>query len=161
MNPPNVTDHRDCPTVAVVGDDQPLGEHPPVTWWQVQNIPYGVYVEIIVPVAISAIEATLDVLSTTLFGNLCTAPRDREHITQKPLEVMLHLTEIVDAGELILDPFMGAGTTGVAAVMRGARFIGADHHVHNVEISERRIRGANLTAAPTGDQTAIDFGAPS
>ncbi|WP_254383996.1 hypothetical protein [Mycobacteroides chelonae] len=49
-------------------DDYPLGEHPPVTWWQVQNIPYWVYVEIIVPVAISAIEATLDVLSTTLFG---------------------------------------------------------------------------------------------
>lgn len=49
-------------------DDHPLGEHPPVTWWQVQNIPYGVYVEIIVPVTISAIEATLDVLSTTLFG---------------------------------------------------------------------------------------------
>ncbi|WP_234796427.1 hypothetical protein [Mycobacteroides chelonae] len=51
-----------------VVDDYPLGEHPPVTWWQVQNIPYWVYVEIIVPVAISAIEATLDVLSTTLFG---------------------------------------------------------------------------------------------
>lgn len=92
---------------------------------------------------------------------LCIAPRVREHITQKPLEVMLHLTEIVGPGGLVLDPFMGAGTTGVAAVMRGARFIGADHHAHNVEISERRIRAATLTAAPKGDQTAIDFGALS
>lgn len=92
---------------------------------------------------------------------LCIAPRDREHITQKPLEVMLHLTALVEPGGLVLDPFMGAGTTGVAAVMRGARFIGADHHAHNVEISERRIRAATLTAAPKGDQTAIDFGALS
>lgn len=30
MNSPKLTDHRDCPTVAVVGDDQPLGEHPPI-----------------------------------------------------------------------------------------------------------------------------------
>lgn len=63
-----VIDHRGDSAPAAVVDDYPLGEHPPVTWWQVQNIPYGVYVEIIVPVAISAIEATLDVLSTTLFG---------------------------------------------------------------------------------------------
>ncbi|KRQ29773.1 hypothetical protein AOT83_26350 [Mycobacteroides sp. H001] len=63
-----VIDHRGDSAPATVVDDYPLGEHPPVTWWQVQNIPYGVYVEIIVPVAISAIEATLDLISIALFG---------------------------------------------------------------------------------------------
>ncbi|QDF72338.1 hypothetical protein [Mycobacteroides chelonae] len=63
-----VIDHRGDSAPAAVVDDYPLGEHPPVTWWQVQNIPYGLYVEIIVPVAISAIEATLDLISIALFG---------------------------------------------------------------------------------------------
>ena len=63
-----VIDHRGDSAPAAVVDDYSLGECPPVTWWQVQNIPYGVYVEIIVPVAISAIEATLDLISIALFG---------------------------------------------------------------------------------------------
>ncbi|SIM00193.1 hypothetical protein [Mycobacteroides abscessus] len=61
-------DHRDCPTVAVVeSDDYPLGEHPPVAWWQVQNVPYAV-VEFITPIAISVTEAMLDLISIALLG---------------------------------------------------------------------------------------------
>lgn len=63
-----VIDHRGDSAPATVVDDYPLGEHPPVTWWQVQNIPYGVYVEIIMPIALSVIEAALDALSIVLLG---------------------------------------------------------------------------------------------
>ncbi|SIG07352.1 Uncharacterised protein [Mycobacteroides abscessus subsp. abscessus] len=63
-----VIDHRgDSAPVAVV-DDYPLGEYPPVTWWQVQNIPYAIYAEFIAPTANLVIEATLDLISIALFG---------------------------------------------------------------------------------------------
>ena len=45
-------------------------------------------------------------------------------------------------GDLIIDPFCGGGTTGIAAVQTGRRFIGIDKKKHNVDVSEARIRGA-------------------
>ena len=42
-------------------------------------------------------------------------------------------------GEIILDPFMGAGTTGVAAIALGRGFIGIDNDENNVRIAERRM----------------------
>lgn len=43
-------------------------------------------------------------------------------------------------GDLILDPFLGGGTTGVAAVTKGRRFIGADIEQKNITTSEQRIQ---------------------
>lgn len=64
------------------------------------------------------------------------------HPTTKPLPLMRQMIEdFTDPGDLILDPFAGSGTTGVAALMLGRRFIGwekdADYHA----IAERRLRG--------------------
>lgn len=58
---------------------------------------------------------------------------NREHPTQKPIALMRALVEdFTDAGETILDPFAGSGTTGVAALTLGRKFIGwemdAKHH---------------------------------
>ena len=53
---------------------------------------------------------------------------DKQHPTQKPVALMVWCLGFVD-GETILDPFMGSGTTGVACIRTGRRFIG-------VEISE-------------------------
>lgn len=51
----------------------------------------------------------------------------RVHTTQKPLELMLELVELfTDPGDLVLDPFCGSGTTGVACVRLGRRFIGIE-----------------------------------
>lgn len=62
-----VIDHRGDSAPAAVVDDYPLGEHPPVTWWQVQNVPYAV-IEFATPIVISVTEATLDLLAVSLFG---------------------------------------------------------------------------------------------
>lgn len=52
-------------------------------------------------------------------------PRDdKHHITGKPVEVMRELVRIAPPGGLILDPFAGSGTTGVAALVEGRRFLG-------------------------------------
>ncbi|MEV7959318.1 site-specific DNA-methyltransferase [Streptomyces sp. NPDC087532] len=50
----------------------------------------------------------------------------RTHITQKPEDVMRQLVRIVPPDGTILDPFTGSGTTGVAALKEGRRFIGIE-----------------------------------
>lgn len=65
--------------------------------------------------------------------------KDKEHITQKPLRLMEDMVEIVPPGATILDPFMGSGTTGVAAVKRGRKFIGCEQSPENFEIARRRL----------------------
>lgn len=48
--------------------------------------------------------------------------------------------KFTDAGQLILDPFLGGGTTGVAAVTMGRKFIGTDIDKKNIDISMERIK---------------------
>ena len=66
-------------------------------------------------------------------------PREREHQTQKPLEVLQALVQIVPEGGTVLDPFMGAGTTGCAAVLEGRRFIGIEQSRHFANVAVARI----------------------
>lgn len=46
-------------------------------------------------------------------------------------------------GELVLDPFMGSGTTGVAAIENGRRFIGIELEEEYYNIAERRLKNAD------------------
>jgi site-specific DNA-methyltransferase (adenine-specific) len=70
------------------------------------------------------------------------APRDREHITQKPLDLLRMLVAIAPADGLIVDPFNGSGTTGVATLMRGCRYIGIERTEEYCAISARRLAEA-------------------
>jgi site-specific DNA-methyltransferase (adenine-specific) len=103
----------------------------------------------------------LDILGPKAFPGFfqSNAPRDRDHITQKPLDVMRDLVKIVPEGGIILDPFMGAATTGVAAVLESRRFIGAEMVTHYQSVAERRIREAQGNVVAKGDQDAFDFAA--
>lgn len=76
---------------------------------------------------------------------LISPPREREHNTQKPLEVMRGLVKIAPEGSTILDPFMGAGTTGVAALNEGRAFVGAELTPHFQQVARRRIAKARLS----------------
>ena len=65
------------------------------------------------------------------------------HPTQKPLAVMNHLVGSLAApGAAVLDMFMGSGTTGVAAVQMGRKFIGIEREVKYFDIACRRIEDA-------------------
>lgn len=67
----------------------------------------------------------------------------KEHPTQKPIEVMRWCIEKLPKGcGTILDPFMGSGTTGVAAVKLGRRFIGIEIEPRYFDIACRRIEEA-------------------
>jgi DNA modification methylase len=62
------------------------------------------------------------------------------HPTQKSLELMNHLIKVhTNPNELILDPFMGSGTTGVAALKNNRRFIGIEINPDYFEISKKRM----------------------
>lgn len=65
-----------------------------------------------------------------------------EHPTQKPIEIMKWSILQLDAPSTILDPFMGSGTTGVACVKLGRRFIGIEREPTYFDIACRRIEAA-------------------
>ena len=68
----------------------------------------------------------------------------KEHPTQKPVELMKWCIEqaAVPPNGTILDAFMGSGTTGVAAVQMGRRFIGIEREPKYFDIACRRIEDA-------------------
>lgn len=71
------------------------------------------------------------------------AERTGEHPTEKPVALMRELVGLFsDPGQVICDPFMGSGTTGVAAVRMGRRFIGVEMQEQWFDLSCRRIEAA-------------------
>lgn len=73
--------------------------------------------------------------TSTVSGNERT-----NHPTQKSLELMRKIIEIhTNVGDTILDPFMGSGTTGVAALMEQRKFIGIEVNPEYFELSINRI----------------------
>lgn len=65
-----------------------------------------------------------------------------DHPTQKPEGVMRWCIEQAGRPKIILDPFMGSGTTGVAAVQMGLSFIGIEREPKYFDIACRRIEDA-------------------
>ena len=80
-------------------------------------------------------------------GPICAGKertKDPVHPTQKPLRVLRQLVEWgSNPGDLVLDPFMGVGSTGVAAVELGRRFVGIELDEAYVAAARRRIEATN------------------
>lgn len=66
---------------------------------------------------------------------------NNDHPTQKPVAVMAWTLDYV-AGRQVLDPFMGSGTTGVAAIQLGRKFIGIEREERYFDIACKRIEQA-------------------
>lgn len=83
---------------------------------------------------------------------LTKAPRGeaRVHPTQKPDAAMAWALGIVPAGGVVLDPFAGSGSTGVAAIASGRSFIGCELTEANAETCARRLEQAELDGQPMG-----------
>ncbi|MEU7205619.1 site-specific DNA-methyltransferase [Streptomyces sp. NPDC045470] len=63
----------------------------------------------------------------------------RQHITQKPVEVMRELVKISPEGGTVLDFCAGSGSTGVAALLEGRDFIGVEKTEHYASIAADRL----------------------
>lgn len=77
------------------------------------------------------------------------------HPTMKPLTLMTQLVaDFSNPGELIIDPFAGSGSTGVAALRMGRRFIGCEMQRKYVDLANERLRaeelGTTVAAARSG-----------
>lgn len=65
------------------------------------------------------------------------APR---HPTIKPVTLMRYLVRLVTPpGGIVLDPFTGSGTTGIAAVLEGAQFVGIEREAEYLAVAQARI----------------------
>lgn len=88
-------------------------------------------------------EAGLDGLSkrrSPIFSGRLTAPRANAHPTVKPLRLCQWLVRlVVPVGGVVLDPFAGSGSTGIAAVLEGRQFVGIEREAEYVAIARARI----------------------
>lgn len=85
------------------------------------------------------------ILSHRWKGMLKDSEKDevRVHPTQKPVALMARIIELfTQPGDLVVDPYMGSGPTGVAAMRLGRRFVGCEIHPTYFAIAERRIAQA-------------------
>ena len=81
------------------------------------------------------------------------ARNGNHHPTVKPTDLMAYLCRLVTPpGGTVLDPFMGSGSTGKAAMREGFRFIGIELESEYMEIARARIRHSNST--PKGKEAA-------
>jgi DNA modification methylase len=68
--------------------------------------------------------------------------RRNVHPTVKPIELMRHLVRLVTpAGGTVLDPFLGSGTTALAAEQEGRQWVGIEREAEYVRIAEARLSG--------------------
>jgi DNA modification methylase len=72
---------------------------------------------------------------------ICMGKERTAHKTQKPLKVCIPFLEISsNPGDLVLDPFMGSGSTAVAAKMLGRNFIGFETNAEYCRIANERLK---------------------
>jgi len=70
-----------------------------------------------------------------------------KHPTQKPLRVLEHIVRLASReGDLVYDPFMGVGSTGIAALKLDRNFIGAELDAEYFKAAEQRINATLLPA---------------
>lgn len=68
-------------------------------------------------------------------------PRYNHHPTVKPIDLMSYFCRLVTPpGGIVLDPFMGSGTTGIAALNEGFKFIGIEQNKEYFDIAVARIK---------------------
>ena len=97
-------------------------------------------------------------------GNLMAVPKPNkeekgdmnEHLTVKPVKLISHLIKLFSTeGQVVLDPFTGSGSHGVAAIETGRKFIGFEIEQKYFDIAQSRM--VNAKYKPTQDKQKEDF----
>jgi site-specific DNA-methyltransferase (adenine-specific) len=82
-----------------------------------------------------------------VFRQSMPAAPKRIHQTEKPLEVMRDIVKIVEPGEIILDPFAGAGTTVLAAKLEGYPAVGIELSDYYANAAAKRVEETDALPA--------------
>lgn len=81
---------------------------------------------------------------------------DNDHPTVKPIDLMVYLIKVYSPKEtIVLDPFCGSGSTGVAALQENRKFVGIDLSSHYVDISAKRCADWELAQQPSNPLTDL------
>lgn len=76
-------------------------------------------------------------------GFIRDSKEERLHPTQKPLKLMVGMIEdFTEPGDIILDPFAGVGSTGMAAIQLGRKFLGFEASKKYCDIANDRLAAA-------------------
>jgi len=90
---------------------------------------------------------------------------DKHHITGKPTELMQRIVRVCPPGGIVFDPFAGSGTTGVAALLEGRRFLGIeltpDYHTIARERLDAASRGMGFAEYRAGQRGLFEEVSPS
>jgi DNA modification methylase len=93
-----------------------------------------------------------------IFSGSDRRPRRNVHPTVKPIGLMRWLVRLVAPdGGLVLDPFAGSGSTGIAAVLEDRQFVGIEREAVYVEIARARIRHSSTSQR---EDPSCTMGAP-
>jgi hypothetical protein len=137
---PAVDPQEPCPIVYA-------GKVPPSERWVSAVCGCGVRVQLL-----AEAEPTAERRDGGLFCTRCGLARVHHvHPTQKSVALMRWFVRLVSApGDLILDPFAGSGTTGVAALLEGRRFLGIERDEHHHAVACARLTEAAATPVQLG-----------
>ena len=84
----------------------------------------------------------------TVWAIAATPPEEKKfgrHPTQKPLALLERIIQASAKPEaIVFDPFMGSGTTGVAALKYGCKFVGVDSDKAYCELAKKRMDALNI-----------------
>lgn len=98
----------------------------------------------------------VDLAAPCLNGVFTYAPfRGKEHIAGKPFGLMRDLVKIAPRGGVVLDPFMGSATTGMAAIAEGRLFAGIEIDPHYQQNARERIEASIVGYRDDGRQMAL------
>ncbi len=95
-------------------------------------------------------------LWTDLTVPFWSMPENTEHPTQKPEKLIAKLVlASSDEGDVVLDPFLGSGTTAVVAKKLGRKFIGIEREAEYAAVSQKRVDMAKVGDAIQGYQDGV------
>jgi len=78
-----------------------------------------------------------------VYTHNCNSGRHGDHPTEKPVGLMSELIDdFTSPGDIVLDPFMGSGSTGVACASLGRKFVGIEIEERYFDIAVERMRAA-------------------
>lgn len=84
-------------------------------------------------------------------GHKIAKPTKNNHPTVKPIKLMRYLVRLVTPPNgVVLDPFLGSGTTAIAAKMEGFNWLGIEREAEYVKIAEARIKAVQTQLRLTG-----------
>lgn len=84
-----------------------------------------------------------------------SAPRNRFHVTQKPVELLRYIAEVVPRGGVILDPFAGSASTGCGALLAGRTFVGIELDEAAFEKSAARLAAFEARGVDAMDRERV------